>query len=83
MPYDDIRFSWWDDPDDGDDDEVLDMGGDLFDDTPLEASWDEPAFIWDDEEIYLAYEGECAMCGRERPCNDEGYCSRCWQVWNS
>lgn len=51
--------------------------------TTIPASWDTPAFIWDDEEIYLSYDGECVMCGKERPVNDEGYCSSCWQVWNS
>lgn len=76
MPYDDIRFSWWDDPDEDDDTE--------YDgDEPLDASWDRPAFVWDEEEIYLAYDGECVMCGKERPVNGEGYCSSCWQVWNS
>lgn len=83
MTYDDIRFSWWDDPDD--DDEMPNTHAPLGDepDDPIYASWDEPAFIWDDEEIYLSYDGECVMCGKERPVNDEGYCSSCWQVWNS
>lgn len=49
----------------------------------IPASWDEPFMIVDDEEVYLSYEGECNMCGKERPVNDEGYCSSCWQVWNS
>ena len=26
---------------------------------------------------------ECKMCGKERILNNEGYCSSCWQVWNS
>ena len=26
---------------------------------------------------------ECVMCGIERSLNVEGYCSKCWQVWNS
>lgn len=26
----------------------------------------------------------CAMCGNEwKSLNDDGYCSSCWQVWNS
>jgi len=29
------------------------------------------------------YSCECKMCGGERPLNDDGYCSRCWQIWNS
>jgi len=44
-------------------------------------SWDNP-IVWEDEEVYIVYEGECNMCGRERNINDSGYCSQCWQVWN-
>lgn len=29
------------------------------------------------------YESECSMCGKERCMNTDGYCSQCWQVWNS
>ena len=50
-------------------------------DAASHASWDDPFMVVDDEEIYLAYEDECKMCGCERPCNDEGYCSRCWYIW--
>jgi len=29
------------------------------------------------------FDDECKMCGKERSLNHEGYCSHCWQVWNS
>jgi len=45
-------------------------------------TWDNP-IVWDDEEYYIVYEGECNMCGRERNINDSGYCSQCWVIWNS
>lgn len=45
-------------------------------------SWDNP-LILGEEEVYICYEGECSMCGRERNINDSGYCSQCWVNWNS
>jgi len=42
-----------------------------------ESVYDEPILEeapWDDE---------CVMCGKERQLNLEGYCSQCWQIWNS
>ncbi len=29
------------------------------------------------------YSGDCKMCGGDKPLNDAGYCSWCWQIWNS
>jgi len=42
----------------------------------FEASWraELALSMWDDE---------CKMCGKDRSLNDEGYCSSCWQIWNS
>lgn len=37
-------------------------------------------YEFDDDFIDLP---ECKMCGKERNVNKEGYCSQCWQVWNS
>lgn len=39
--------------------------------------------MWDDDIEYEDMTSECKMCGKERILNDEGYCSECWQVWNS
>jgi len=69
MPYDDIRFSGWDDPDDDD--------GDMFE---YENEYADIEFFGD----YELDEGqECNMCGKERSLNDQGYCSQCWTIWNS
>ena len=40
-------------------------------------TWDNP-LIMGDEEVYIVWEGECNMCGRERNINSSGYCSQCW-----
>lgn len=65
MPYDDIRFSHWDDPDD---DECDEHGGsdDMLHDGATHDNLE-----------------ECRMCGIERKLNSQGYCSKCWTVWNS
>lgn len=71
MPYDDIRFSWWDDPDDDEGQDEF-FYADEYGDIEMFDSYYEPP-----------YESECNMCGKERSLNSEGYCSQCWQVWNS
>jgi len=38
---------------------------------------------YDDNEEIVVWNSECRMCGSERLLNPDGYCSRCWQVWNS
>lgn len=64
-----------------DDDFHVWMGRDWFDGGRGE-TWDDP-MILDGEELYIGWEAECAMCGKERVINDSGYCSQCWQIWNS
>jgi len=44
---------------------------------------DEWIDTYEDDMPLEGFDGECNMCGRERFLNDEGYCSFCWQVWNS
>ena len=73
MSYDDIRFSHWDDPDDDDtEDESLFEYADEYADGEM--------FYYRD---VFADDEECKMCGKERSLNTEGYCSQCWQIWNS
>lgn len=47
-----------------------------------EVEMDEPVY---DEDILEEepWDSECVMCGCERKLNNEGYCSSCWQIWNS
>lgn len=77
--------------------ETLEMNGDIrvtgyrivngvgyFDTRATEDTGDyDPEYDYDDNEVTVVYDTECNMCGRERLCNSEGYCSPCWQVWNS
>lgn len=81
MSYDDIRFSGWDDPDK---DEDLNFLPDDWDDSDpnqygemIDMGYD---YEFEDDFTDLP---ECVMCGKERNVNDKGYCSECWQIWNS
>lgn len=70
MPYDDIRFSWWDDPE-GDDDAESDDA--------IEFSVD---YDYDDDVFFHEY--ECRTCGKEVNWLDNaGDCSWCHMVNNS
>jgi len=40
-------------------------------------------YEYDDDDDYEPFEDECKMCGKERPLNEQGYCSQCWVIWNS
>ena len=82
MPYDDTRFSHWDDPDDDPDDESDSDGMSLLLQgyrALLDGKQDEFA----DRIKAMFTEHDCKMCGKGRSLNNEGYCSSCWQIWNS
>lgn len=76
MPYDDIRFSGWDDPDD---DICPDCGYDYSEC----ACWDDDEEITDDDgtDDEFSMEYECRTCGREVfYIDDKGDCSWCHRV---
>ena len=73
------------DPKDFDDQELLDMIkkaldalGDIDKQNELASEYKERVSRRD----YIRSD-ECKMCGGEWPLNDEGYCSRCWNIWKS
>lgn len=43
----------------------------------------EPPYYDYDFINHSMFDDECKMCGKERNLNNEGYCSPCWQIWNS
>lgn len=81
MSYDDIRFSGWDDPDN--DEDLSFLPDDWEDSDPnqygevIDMGYD---YEFEDDEPFTQ---ECVMCGKERVLNEKGYCSECWQIWNS
>lgn len=67
------KNSWWSCLSDPDDDE----------DFPLDDDGNAEFWYEDDPDYTEIDDDECVMCGKERSLNDKGYCSQCWQVWNS
>lgn len=86
MPYDDIRFSHWDEPDDDiipEDDICPDCGYEIENC----ACWDDgnhDDFDYDKDDYEFMREYECRTCGKEVTyIDDKGDCSWCRMVNNS
>ena len=75
MPYDDIRFSGWDDPDD-DDIDVNDVYDPRSSDDNAGMYWEYPAIIGE-EEVYFTVIDTCEMCGAVRHVDMTGLCHMC------
>jgi hypothetical protein len=76
--YDDIRGSWWDDPEDDDKNDTSEYNPWEDLDPAAGLHWGYPDVIGD-EEVYYPVEYECEICGRLRWVDMSGRCLRCAQ----
>ena len=74
MSYDDIRFSWWDDPDEDSEDNTDEYNP--WEDAIPGYYWENPDIIGE-EEVYYGVECECEICGRLRFVDMSGRCHMC------